>query len=136
MNNYCRIPQPVEFEIKCPDSLYIEANENDIKHLFINLIKNSIDEMVKSKIDFDTRVITIICQQDSHNVSFVVEDSGKGIPDKILPNIFDMNFTTKQNSGGTGVGLFMCKQIVQKYKGKISVTNKEQSSGASFCITL
>lgn len=129
------IQNTVNVSIQCDDSLYIEANENDIKHLFINLIKNSIDEMIKSEIKYNQRKISIICDGCDDRITINVSDSGKGVADEILPHLFDLNFTTKEDIGGSGVGLYMCKQIVQKYDGEISVTNKVgDTTGALFSI--
>ncbi len=123
--------QSVKLHIECEDNLSVEANENDIKHLFINLINNAKDEMVISEIDYDHRNIFIRCRSDQDSVNIEIEDSGNGIADELKTEIFDMNFTTKEESGGTGMGLYMSKQIVDKYGGEISVSNA-QDSGAIF----
>jgi len=129
------IQNTVNVSIQCDNSLYIEANENDIKHLFINLIKNSIEEMVKSDIKYNQREISIVCEGCDERVIIKVSDSGKGIPKEILPYLFDLNFTTKGEIGGSGVGLYMCKQIVQKYDGEMSATNNVgDTNGALFVI--
>lgn len=129
------IQNTVNISIQCDNSLYIEANENDIKHLFINLIKNSIEEMVKSEIKYNQREISIVCEGSDDRVIIKVSDSGKGIPKEILPYLFDLNFTTKGEIGGSGVGLYMCKQIVQKYDGEMSATNNVgDTNGALFVI--
>ena len=115
--------------------LSTEANENDIKHLFINLINNAKDEMLQSEIAYDNRDIFIRCTSGDEHITVAVEDSGKGIPDAFIDKIFKANFTTKEASGGTGMGLYMCKQIVVKYNGDIDVENSK-GGGALFSIKL
>jgi len=125
----------VKLSIVCDDNLSIEANENDIKHLFINLINNAKDEMLQSEIDYDNRNIFIRCTSIQDHITIEVEDSGKGVPDAVKDKIFRVNFTTKESSGGTGMGLYMCKQIVDKHNGDISVSNTKDG-GALFSIKL
>ncbi len=125
----------VKLSIACDDSLSIEANENNIKHLFINLINNAKDEMLRSDIDYDNRDIFIRCTSMQDHILVEVEDSGNGIPDTIIEKIFQADFTTKEDIGGTGIGLYMCRQIVDKHNGKINVSNS-QDGGAVFNVKL
>ena len=125
----------VKLNIVCDNDISIKANENDIKHLFINLINNAKDEMIRSEIDHDDRDILIRCQSTKSHITIEVEDRGKGVPDTFKDKIFKANFTTKEESGGTGVGLYMCQQIVDKHNGKISVSNSKDG-GALFSVEL
>ena len=52
-----------------------------------------------------------------------VTDTGKGIPPDILPQIFSPNFTTKSREEGTGLGLYLVRQILDKHHGTIEVTS-------------
>ena len=56
-------------------------------------------------------------------VSIGVEDNGPGIPQEILPRIFEPYFTTKPKGEGTGLGLSIIKDIVDKHHGKIEVAS-------------
>lgn len=128
------ISSQVSLNIISQDDLYINANENDMKHLFINLINNAKDEMVKNNIQIDKRVVTINCKRTASNkIEILISDNGKGIPKDIIRKIFQPRFTTKKKEGGTGIGLYMCRQIVNKYNGNISVYNE---NGAVFKIVL
>jgi len=117
----------------CHHNVYIKANENDIKHIFINLINNATSEMVRNNLKSEDKIITIECINDENSVIFLVKDNGKGIPEELQDKIFEANFTTKKEIGGTGVGLYMSKRILAKYNGKISVYNK---NGAIFKIEM
>jgi len=71
-------------------------------------------------------------------VDLTVRDSGSGIPPEILPRIFDRYFTTKHGpdssgKGGTGVGLAMCREIIEAHQGKIRV---ESTVGVGTAFTL
>lgn len=127
------IKHSIVLDNKGVEEIFLWANKNDIIHLLINLINNAKDEMVNSAISKSNRIITIKCYKNKNNhIEILVKDTGKGIPENILNSIFKPNFTTKKNKGGTGVGLYMCRQIVGKYNGKICVLNE---NGAIFKIT-
>ena len=119
----------IEVEIFCPKIVYLLINQNDLKHLIINLINNAKEEMIKSAVE--KKKIFLLCQEENDNIIIKVKDNGKGVPKEIIKKIFNSNFTTKKNSGGTGVGLYMCKIIATKYDAKLKVQN---NNGAEFLI--
>lgn len=92
----------------------IFADKNQIQTLFANLIHNSLQA-------FEGKEGSIFIRTGKKDGKIVIEfeDSGLGIPDKILPLIFEPLFTTKNT--GTGLGLVSCKRIVENHGGKISV---------------
>lgn len=115
--------------------------ENDIKiygnpikfsQLMTNLISNAIDAY--SGVYRKRKLIEIIFQKVKRNVQLIVRDSGSGIDKKNLPKIFDPLFTTKSYEKGTGIGLSICKDVVEKdFKGTIQVESKK-SVGTTFTI--
>jgi len=54
-------------------------------------------------------------------IAVVIQDNGSGIPIEIQPKIFDAFFTTKKSGEGSGLGLHICKQIIDKHNGSITV---------------
>jgi len=58
------------------------------------------------------------------SVSLVVEDTGEGIADEILPRIFDPFFTTRGQADGTGLGLAVVKSIIDAHRGTITVASR------------
>lgn len=93
--------------------LRIRGYSNQFKQVLLNLLSNSRYAVQKS----DEKRIDIRIGAENGRVKIKVEDSGGGIPDKIMDKIFDPYFTTKSDSGGTGIGLYMSKAIVEENLG-------------------
>jgi signal transduction histidine kinase len=65
-----------------------------------------------------------------------VRDTGTGIPEEILPHIFDLNFTTKKSKGkGLGLGLWWVRNFVLRSSGEINV-DSAPNSGTEFCVKI
>ncbi len=108
------------------DNIYFNANKNEFKHIFINLINNSRDAFVQNEIE--AREIKIEAYEANNNIIITIQDNAGGIPNNILTNIFEQNFTTKADTGGTGIGLYMCKAIANKYHANITVESKDNNT--------
>ena len=107
------------------EDIEIISYENNLLQCLMNIITNAIDAL-KNLNDNEKRVIYINTFKDGENVKILICDSGKGIKKEVLPRIFEPYFTTKHKSQGTGVGLYMCKNILeQNLKGTIFVDNRE-----------
>jgi len=107
----------------------------------VNIIYNAKDAL--KKISEADRFIFITTKNYDNRVEITITDTGKGISDEVIGNIFKPYFTTKQKTYGTGLGLHMAYNIIeQNMSGKISVDNKNVTyksgsyTGASFNITL
>ncbi|MFW6040434.1 MAG: PAS domain S-box protein [Thermoplasmatota archaeon] len=98
-----------------------------LEELFSNLIENSIRH---SGCD----LIKISINSDEDKFVVTVEDDGKGIPDKIKNRIFEKGFRSGENSG-SGLGMYMVKEIIENYGGSTSVDDSEYG-GARFDICL
>lgn len=98
---------PVEMEVM------INSDKTHINRLFTNLIQNALQAVP----EHEKAIIEIkeILKED--NILITVKDNGIGIPEELKSKIFTPNFTTK--TSGTGLGLAMCKGIVEQAKGKI-----------------
>ena len=114
---------------------------NELLQVLINILKNAKDELIK----LDTnkrRIIFIDTYTDKSNLIIKIRDNANGIPSDIIEKIFEPYFTTKENDEGTGIGLYMCKQIIDGMTGKIQVINVEYEYeaqiyyGAEFIISM
>jgi signal transduction histidine kinase len=73
------------------------------------------------------------CQPDA--VSIEVADSGPGIPAAVMPMIFEPFYSMKASGQGTGLGLVICRDLVEKQGGTITVANQPEG-GAMFTVQL
>lgn len=109
----------------------IRGNQNQLVHLFINLLQNSVDSLREK--GGEGREIRIRCRQEGEEVWLAFEDNGKGISRDAMTRIFDAFFTTKKVGQGVGLGLSICHRIVQQHGGKIDVQSEE---GEWCCFTM
>ena len=102
-----------------PHEILIVADKTQVNRLFTNLFQNA----VQSVPEFRKVEIEIKSELVANRVVVSVKDNGNGIPEPMFNKIFTPNFTTK--SSGTGLGLAMCKGIVEKLNGKIWFETRE-----------
>jgi len=117
-----------------PDNFpQILADPEKIKLAIQNLIDNAVKYSPKKS------KIIISLENDEQNVKFKIQDSGIGIPEnqqqKIFTEFFRGSNTIKENSSGSGLGLFLTKNIIEAHGGKIGFES-EENKGSSFYFTL
>jgi nitrogen fixation/metabolism regulation signal transduction histidine kinase len=95
-----------------PDKVMLRADKTQMNRLFTNLFQNAVEACEK-----DQCIINVNEFRENGSVVISVKDNGEGIPSSMQSKIFAPNFTTK--SSGTGLGLAMCKSIVEQAHGKI-----------------
>jgi len=110
----------------------LTGNFQKIEQVVINLIMNACQSLTDKK---EWIFVITSFDQDSGSVVIEVRDKGRGIPDKELPRIMDPFYTTRRNYGGTGLGLFVSSNIVEKHGGKIEVKS-QKGKGSTFKIIL
>ncbi len=108
------------------DTIMVHADKTQINRLFTNLVQNAI-QSVPEEISPEIKIATSGSQG---NVLIAIKDNGKGISADMISKIFTPNFTTK--SSGTGLGLAMCKGIVEKSNGSIWFETIEGESTTFF----
>jgi protein-histidine pros-kinase len=109
----------------------VTIHASDLRQVFNNLITNAIDAM-----DRDGRLELSVESHDAGEVQVTVRDTGCGIPAEHLATIFEPFFTTKGEKG-TGIGLWVAKEIVERLGGRISVQSSTSGdTGTSFTIVL
>jgi len=105
----------------------------ELSQVIINLINNAKDILVEK--DIENKWIKVDLETTNDSVIITIEDNGGGVPLDIKDRIFDPYFTTKHKSQGTGLGLHMSKEIMEKHlNGKLYVKNSE--NGAKFYMEL
>ncbi|QEM68718.1 HAMP domain-containing protein [Geobacter sp. FeAm09] len=110
-----------------------EGYDNEYSQVLLNIINNAKDALLAHGGD-DPRIRIRVFGDNGHSV-VTVRDNGGGIPDSILPKIFDPYFTTKEPGKGTGIGLCMSKVIIeQNMGGKLTACTVD--GGAEFRIEL
>lgn len=99
----------------------IRADHDKMKQVVINLILNARDAMPEGgELLVSSGVITNE-PKGSDRVTLQFKDNGCGIPEDVLPHIFEPFFTTRAD--GVGLGLAVCKTIIEEHKGRISITS-------------
>ncbi|CAA6814702.1 MAG: Histidine kinase [uncultured Sulfurovum sp.] len=127
------IQSEISIHLDCPENIKYKGYENDFKQVIMNLINNARDAMEENKIKNGHISIRVYHKKDE--LIIAVQDNAGGIPKKILKNIFEPYFTTKHKSKGTGLGLHMSKDLIERVEGNIevfSIVNKK----TTFIITL
>lgn len=109
------------------DPLFVLCDENKLKQVFINFIKNAIEAM-----ENEGTITLTIDQHDDYFVVVNIQDQGPGIPKEILDKIGKPFFTTKEN--GTGLGVMVSFEIVKHHNGAISIDSN--STGTTISIQL
>lgn len=123
----------ITIEREIDSSIEVLVYPNELKQVLINLVNNAREAIEQHR--GGERIILIRCISDERYCTIAVEDTGGGIDTSIIDKIFDPYFTTKFESQGTGIGLYMAKMIIEKhFLGKLSVYNT--SKGACFEIRL
>ena len=127
------VKNSVTIEEKLDENIEIFADKIRIEQVIRNLLVNSIKFTAKGVIRIETHV-----NLEEQNVQVIVSDSGLGIPKEILSTIFE-KFVTKghgvENQMGTGLGLYLCKGIIEAHGGSISAKNNKDV-GATFSFTI
>lgn len=108
--------------------ILIYGNENEFKHLVLNIINNAKDAFNERNIEH--RKIEIDFYKENSYIYFTITDNAGGIPQNILQDVFKPEVTTKPEGKGTGIGLYMSTQIAHKLGGTLSVSNND--TGAVF----
>ncbi len=111
------------------DDAVVHADPDQLEQVALNLLSNAVDAMPRGG------TMRISLARDGGDVRFTVADEGHGIPDEVLPRIFDPFFSTKEIGKGTGLGLAISYGIVQDHGGDIVVESRA-GEGARFTVIL
>lgn len=116
-----------------PDAGKIEIDQGLIQTALINLIENAVEACIEDQTD-KSYVITFSLQNQDDHVIYRVSDNGVGLNQEDIKNIFQQFWSTKGKKG-TGLGLFIASQVIQKHGGKITVST-DQEGKTTFAVRL
>jgi len=127
------LKKPVIIRENLDENIQVEIDKIRIGQVLRNLLNNAMKSTPRGIISIDTHVY-----EDENKIQVKISDTGLGIPEEILPKIFE-KFVTKgiknMEQSGTGLGLFLCKGIIQAHGGEITAKNKFDA-GAIFEFTI
>ena len=109
------------------ESCSISCEENQLKQVFINLLKNAIEAMPSGG------AIHITIQKRNQNISISIRDEGIGIPEDIIEKIGDPFFTAKES--GTGLGIMVSQRIINTHQGTLDI-HSQVDTGTTVRLTL
>lgn len=123
----------INFELEVVDNEKVQVYSRELLQVFINIIKNAKEALVSNNIENKKIKVTIFKKNDM--IRTRISDNACGIDEKLIEKIFDPYFSTKDEKSGTGLGLYMCKTIVNKHlNGEIGVYN--WNNGACFYVDI
>ena len=117
-------------EVEVPPECLLQADRKQMEQLFLNLMNNALDAMPNGG---QVRIRAARDGEGWWRVRF--EDTGTGIPEAALPQIFRPMFTTKPEGKGTGLGLPICREVVRAHGGEIQAESRV-GEGTAMVFTL
>ena len=124
MNRYHDHKQEIKVLVISPKHVFVEADKERLEQVIFNLLDNAMKFTDKGTI-----LIKLEYSSDENWTEITVTDTGLGIDDKIMPNLFNKFVTSSYH--GTGLGLYICKNIIEAHDGKIWAKNNVNKNGAS-----
>jgi two-component system sensor histidine kinase VicK len=123
----------IRLELLYRQDIFVEADRNRIYQVIMNLLNNAIKFTKK---DGEIALTVAVEKKDRYDEAIVsTKNTGQGIHSDIKPRLFT-KFATKSEVGGTGLGLFICKSIVEAHDGRIWAENNPDEKGATFYFSL
>ena len=111
------------------DTCMISCDENQLKQVFINFIKNSIEAMPNGG-----PIYIKVFKRDNDSILIHIIDRGSGIPAEILKRIWEPFFTTKEK--GTGLGMMICNNIIENHNGKLQISSSPNGTTIGIILPL
>lgn len=138
MLNSSAAKKNITMEMNVPEEMFMEADEDRLRQIFVNLISNAVNytqDGGKVRLTVEEK----ISENGEERILFHVRDTGMGIPKKDLPRIFERFYRVdkarSRSSGGTGLGLSIVKHLVDLHRGTVTVES-EVNIGTTFTVNL
>jgi PAS domain S-box-containing protein len=114
----------IEVEEQCEKSISVLCHGGEIKQVFVNLIGNALDAM-NGNGRLRIRARTVSDSKETYSaIHLSIGDNGPGIPKEMLKHLFEP-FNTTKGQTRTGLGLWMCEQIVVRHRGRIKIKSSQ-----------
>ena len=123
---------PVNFEDRLEAEAVVEADHLQLQQVLLNLMKNAADAM--RGLSATTHAIDVVLDRANSNVTITVADRGPQVPTETLARLFEPFFTTKPD--GLGLGLAICKSIIEAHGGSLRVEARDPPPGLVFSLNL
>ncbi len=121
LSKYILDQEKIEFRLDIDKEIFVYGFYNEFSQVFLNIISNSQDALSSQS---EKKLIEVMATSSKNKIRINIVDNGSGIEEDILPHVFEPYYTTKYKSAGTGIGLYMSQQIIQKHMhGTISCKN-------------
>ncbi|MFV0482412.1 MAG: sensor histidine kinase [Campylobacteraceae bacterium] len=129
LNRYPLEKEHIDLHVSRFKDVKFYGFKNELTHVLLNLINNAKDALLSRS---ENRKIWIMVKFDDENITIQILDNAGGVNPEIITRIFDPYFTTKHQSVGTGIGLYMCKQIIEEHmNGVIYCENVKHRLGTA-----
>jgi two-component system NtrC family sensor kinase len=123
----------LDLDPRLPETI---ADPHQLGQAILNLITNAEQAIIDAALRGSIHISTSLFREEGRKVILLtVRDTGPGIPSDMLNRIFEPFFTTKPAGEGTGLGLYICRQIIQDHQGDLMV-DSQMGIGTAFTITL
>jgi signal transduction histidine kinase len=126
-------------KIPCAEMYFVNGYQNEFKQVVLNIVNNAKDAIIEKRRKKQLLatpgeiVVDVFAIEDRLKIE--ISDNGGGIPLDIMDKIFEPYYTTKENQGGSGIGLYMSKMIIENnMDGKLYAGNR--NNGAVFTIEM
>ncbi|MCW5909912.1 MAG: HAMP domain-containing histidine kinase [Cyclobacteriaceae bacterium] len=124
--------EKVKIELDVAADLVIYSDQSRLQIILSNLVGNAIKYMDPAK---EKPTLKISARLRESHIRFIVQDNGLGIPPRHIHRIFDMFYQANEKAEGSGLGLYIVKQTVEKLKGTILVASEYQL-GSTFTVVI
>ena len=127
----------IGYNFKYVNDIIVEADRDRLAQVIRNLVDNALKFITM----YNNQTIFVIVdkkreeEEGKEQAIVSVKDTGEGISKEVLPKLFS-KFTTSDSSTGTGLGLYICKNIIEAHGGRIWAENNLSGKGATFRFTL
>ncbi|WML47833.1 HAMP domain-containing sensor histidine kinase [Neobacillus sp. PS3-34] len=125
MNSFAMLSKNIESRTFIKDNICIKGNQSELKQVLINILKNGIEAMKSGG------TLTLTVRKSGGYGVFEIQDTGVGMAPEELDRLGTAFYSLKEK--GTGIGLMVCYQIVERMNGKIDVVSKKEK-GTTFSI--